>query len=49
MTNISIGLVFGEQVIGSKIKILDFIDEVIEKYNIKGETLADLFSGTACS
>ena len=33
--------------IGNKTKLLDFIDSVIAKYNIKGETFADLFSGTS--
>lgn len=34
--------------LGNKEKLLPFIEKVIEKYNIKGETFADLFSGT-CS
>ncbi|MEG0034802.1 MAG: DNA adenine methylase [Bacilli bacterium] len=33
--------------LGNKTKLLDFINGVIEKYDIKGETFADLFSGTA--
>lgn len=34
--------------LGNKSKLLLFIDDVINKYNIEGETFADLFSGT-CS
>lgn len=34
--------------LGSKIKLLDTIDEIIEKYNIEGEVFADLFAGTSC-
>lgn len=34
--------------LGSKIKLLPTIDAVINKYNIQGETFADLFSGTGC-
>ena len=33
--------------LGNKTKLLDFIDSVIKKYNIEGEVLADLFSGTS--
>lgn len=33
--------------LGNKTKLLGFIEEVIEKYDIKGEIFADLFSGTA--
>lgn len=33
--------------LGNKTKLLEFIDEVIEKYNIDGEIFADLFAGTA--
>lgn len=33
--------------LGNKTRLLNFIDEVIEKYNIKGKTFADLFAGTA--
>ncbi|MEO3134941.1 Dam family site-specific DNA-(adenine-N6)-methyltransferase [Turicibacter sanguinis] len=33
--------------LGNKTKLLNFIDDVIEKYEIKGETFADLFSGTS--
>lgn len=32
--------------LGNKTKLLTFIQEVIEKYNIEGETFADLFAGT---
>lgn len=34
--------------LGSKIKLLPAIDAVINKYNIEGQTFADLFSGTGC-
>ena len=34
--------------LGNKTKLLCFIDEVLEKYSISGETFVDLFSGT-CS
>ena len=34
--------------LGNKTKLLHFIDSVIEKYNIDGQTFADLFAGT-CS
>ena len=34
--------------LGNKQRLLMFIDEVIKKYEIKGETFADLFTGT-CS
>lgn len=33
--------------LGNKTKLLDFINSVIEKYDIEGETFADLFSGTS--
>lgn len=33
--------------LGNKTKLLDFIDSVISKYKIEGETFADLFSGTS--
>ncbi len=33
--------------LGNKTKLLDFIQQVIEKYKIEGETFADLFSGTS--
>ena len=33
--------------LGNKTKLLEFIDEVIEKHNIDGEVFADLFAGTA--
>lgn len=33
--------------LGNKTKLLEFIDGVIEKYNIDGEVFADLFAGTA--
>lgn len=32
--------------LGNKTKLLEFIESVINKYNIQGETFADLFSGT---
>ena len=32
--------------LGNKTKLLDFIEKVIIKYNIKGEVFADLFAGT---
>lgn len=32
--------------LGNKTRLLTFIESVIEKYNIKGETFGDLFSGT---
>lgn len=34
--------------LGSKIKLLLSIEEVIKENNIKGETFADLFGGTGC-
>ena len=34
--------------LGSKIKLLPAIEAVIQKYNIQGETFADLFAGTGC-
>lgn len=34
--------------LGNKSKLLHFIEDVIHKYNIEGETFADLFAGT-CS
>ena len=33
--------------LGNKTKLLDFIENVIEKYQIEGEVFADLFSGTS--
>lgn len=32
--------------LGNKTKLLNFIDKVIKKYNIEGETFGDLFAGT---
>lgn len=32
--------------LGNKTKLLDFIDSVLSKYNIEGESFVDLFSGT---
>ena len=32
--------------LGNKSKLVDFIESVIEKYDIKGESFADLFAGT---
>ena len=34
--------------LGSKVKLLPEIESVIKKYEIKGETFADLFAGTSC-
>ena len=34
--------------LGSKIKLLSSIEEVIQKNNIHGETFADIFAGTGC-
>ena len=34
--------------LGSKIKLLSSIEDVIKKNNIHGETFADLFAGTGC-
>ncbi len=33
--------------LGNKSKLLGFIESVINKYHIEGETFADLFSGTS--
>ena len=33
--------------LGNKTKLLDFIERVIDKYGIEGETFADLFAGTS--
>lgn len=33
--------------LGNKTKLLSFIEDVIEKYEIEGDTFADLFSGTS--
>ena len=33
--------------LGNKTKLLNFIEHVIDKYNIEGEVFADLFSGTS--
>ncbi len=33
--------------LGNKTKLLTFIDSVIQKHNIQGETFADLFAGTS--
>lgn len=32
--------------LGNKSRLTDFIEEVINKYNITGEIFADLFSGS---
>lgn len=32
--------------LGNKTKLLTFIEKVIDKYKIEGETFADLFAGT---
>lgn len=34
--------------LGSKVKLLSAIEEVIRRYHIQGETFADLFAGTGC-
>lgn len=34
--------------LGSKLKLLEEIEKVIEKNDIKGDTFADLFAGTGC-
>ncbi|HEY9059183.1 MAG TPA: DNA adenine methylase [Pseudobacteroides sp.] len=34
--------------LGSKIKLLNTIEDIIKKYDIEGYTFADLFSGTSC-
>ncbi len=34
--------------LGSKIKLLNFIQRTIEKYNIQGHVFCDLFAGTSC-
>ena len=34
--------------LGSKVRLLTCIQDVIDKYNIQGENFADLFSGTGC-
>ena len=34
--------------LGSKAKLLNMIEDVIEKYNIEGYTFGDLFAGTSC-
>ncbi len=34
--------------LGSKAKLLNTIEDVIEKYNIEGYTFGDLFAGTSC-
>ena len=34
--------------LGSKVKLLSSIEEVINEYNIRGETFADIFAGTGC-
>ena len=34
--------------LGSKAKLLNTIEVVIEKYNIEGYTFGDLFAGTSC-
>lgn len=34
--------------LGSKVKMLEQIESVIDKNNIEGETFADLFAGTGC-
>lgn len=34
--------------LGNKTKLLNFIDKVIDKYNIEGTIFADLFAGTGC-
>lgn len=34
--------------LGSKVKLLSFIEETIKENNIDGETFADIFAGTGC-
>ena len=34
--------------LGSKVRLLSCIQDVIDKYNMQGESFADLFSGTGC-
>lgn len=34
--------------LGSKAKLLNMIEDVIEKYNIEEYTFGDLFAGTSC-
>ena len=34
--------------LGSKMKLLSAIEDVIKKNKIEGETFADLFAGTGC-
>lgn len=34
--------------LGSKIKLLNTIEDIIKKYNIEGKVFADLFAGTGC-
>ena len=34
--------------LGSKAKLLNTIEKVIDKYNIEGYTFGDLFAGTSC-
>ncbi len=34
--------------LGSKAKLLNTIEDIIEKYDIEGDTFGDLFAGTGC-
>ncbi len=34
--------------LGSKVKLLNTIEEIIKKYDIQGSTFGDLFAGTSC-
>lgn len=34
--------------LGSKVKLIDFIHDTFNKYNIEGEVFCDLFAGTSC-
>ncbi len=34
--------------LGSKVRLLTCIQDVIDEYNVQGEIFADLFSGTGC-
>lgn len=34
--------------LGSKVKLLEFIERTIDKYNIRGQIFCDLFAGTSC-
>nr|WP_318281124.1 DNA adenine methylase [Paenibacillus bovis] len=44
--NLFYELLEGERYLGNKSTLLDFIDDVIKKYDIQGDTFADLLAGT---